>query len=92
MNSIVSKDKKVIIASQRPKEKEFWLNRLTGEPIIGHFPFDVKKAAKKQFVPAVKKFSVEGGLFQKLMDQAKNSDHKLHVLLMAGITLLFSGV
>jgi amino acid adenylation domain-containing protein len=92
MNSSPSRDKKVIAARKNIKEKEFWLRQLSGTPVISHFPFDKKEVYKRRTKAdgGMKNSGFQWGepLYSALMTRAKNSDHKLHVLLMSGVVLL----
>jgi amino acid adenylation domain-containing protein len=77
-----------VSASQKNKERDYWLNKLSGELVKISFPFDMKW--KKMGKPAVQKekFRIGGTLFSNLMKLAKGSDYTLNVVLLSALYLL----
>jgi amino acid adenylation domain-containing protein len=84
------KDKQIVIAEQNIKEKNFWINQLSGELVKSSFPYDNNPVAGQQNSAAVLRFDLTDQLYAKLMESSGQSPYKLHVILTAGIILLLS--
>ena len=82
-------DRLAIAANQQAKEREYWLNKLSGNPVKSHFPYDTENRGKinASFFDRVS-LSLSGHTFSRLMALSKNSDYSLNTILAAGITLL----
>ena len=89
----ISRDKLVLAAGQSVKERKYWLNKLTGELVKSHFPYDYrKKQLEKNNAPmeSVKsvKFRFPGPLYAKMMKLSGGADLKLHMILVTGMFVL----
>ena len=78
--------KKAVAASQNVKEKDYWLNKLSGHLTKNHFPYDFKNKQGISIEPY--KFKFSGELFARLMKVSSALDHILHMTLTAGAALL----
>lgn len=72
------------------KERNYWLNKLSGELEKTTFPFHLGKTGKHHPEPELNalNFDICGELFSKLMRLANNSDIRLYVILMTLLVLL----
>ncbi len=84
--STYSKDL-LVAAHQKTKERDYWLNNLSGEPAKSHFPYDYKKNGNPRKIEKIG-FPFPGELRAKLMDLSSGSDPKLYIILAAGIAAL----
>jgi surfactin family lipopeptide synthetase A len=81
------------IAHEFTKERDYWLNKLSGEPVKSSFPYNSKKRAANQGganTPGTVKFKLKGELFSKLMKVSNGSDARLHMILVAGVVVLLN--
>ncbi|MGD2091008.1 MAG: condensation domain-containing protein [Candidatus Aminicenantes bacterium] len=85
----IDRSQRLIFANQNTKEKEFWLKKLAGKPIINAFPFDRPKAVRPGAADS-QEFRWEQPIFSRLVSRADSSDYKLHIILMAGVMLLLN--
>ncbi len=78
----------MLIANQYGKEKEYWLNKLSGELLKTSFPYDYKKTRYDQ--PEINKvsFQLSGELYSKLMWLSNESYHRLYLILITGVVVL----
>jgi len=90
-----SLDKLAIIANQKLKEREYWINKLSGEPVKSTFPYDGEEKGasrideKKTDVDTIKT-RFQAHLFQRLMKISGKNDYTLHVILAAGVAALLN--
>jgi amino acid adenylation domain-containing protein len=77
------------------KERKFWLDKLSGEIIKSMFPCDHDKTPpmgqtkdKEENPVEMVEFEITGELFTGLMNLSKNSDHRLHIVLITILTIL----
>jgi len=80
-------------ASQFNKERDYWLNRLSGELSKSIFPPTIQqpttsKTATWWETMETLPFQIEGELFSRLMKLRNGQDNILHMVLVAGIVLL----
>ncbi len=80
--------KLAVAAHQNIKEKDFWLNTLSGSPRKTCFPCDFKKRDTGHVGMAAEKFKFSPELFARLMKVSNGADVKLHIILAAGLTAL----
>jgi amino acid adenylation domain-containing protein len=80
--------KEVAAASQYLKEKDYWLNKLSGEPEKSNFYYDFKRKDNYKRRFDKKTFGFHGELFTKLIHLSNESDHRLHMVLVAGLIVL----
>jgi amino acid adenylation domain-containing protein len=84
--------KTAAIASQNIKEREYWLDKLSGQLHKSTFPYtyNFRKSSLKEFSLDSVKFQVTGGMFSKLMRLSNNSDTRLYIVLLSGVILLIN--
>jgi amino acid adenylation domain-containing protein len=83
-------------AAQYGKEKEYWLNKLSGELVKSSFPCDSRRTGKigcenedtGKWKIEIAACELTGELFFKLMGISKGKEQRLHIVLTAGMTLL----
>jgi amino acid adenylation domain-containing protein len=82
-------EKEVFVAGQYKKEKMYWLDKLSGNPVKSNFPYDHKKTGKNS-EPEMNtvRFALEGEVFASLMDITYGLDHRVHMFLAAGLVIL----
>jgi len=85
---------KILISSSNKldKEKNYWLNKLSGEIIKTSFPYDYNERNIDVFSGQYSKyeFMFPGELVLKLNRVTNNSNHNLYSILMAGLTVLLN--
>jgi amino acid adenylation domain-containing protein len=86
----VSPVKLAIAANQNIKEREFWLNKLEGNPKKSNFPFDYKKNTLKERRMTDITFRFPKTIFPRLMRLSKGSDHPLNAILVSGLVVLLN--
>jgi amino acid adenylation domain-containing protein len=82
-------DKLAAAADQNVKERDYWLQQLSGEPVNTCFPYDHKNninLAATHNMPLC--FPLD--LLSRLMQLSKGSDVKLHMILAAVLVLLLN--
>ena len=77
----------LIAARQKVKERDYWLDKLSGNPVISNFFYDNKMDGNKKNRETID-FKLQGDVFLKLMEFSKGSDHTLHMILTAALVLL----
>jgi amino acid adenylation domain-containing protein len=84
-----------IAAHQNIEEREFWLNKLSGNPEKSRFPYDYKNRTghgEGLYEPdrtfKSETFILTDELFLKLEKMSGGSDYSLHMILVAGVVLL----
>lgn len=87
MRQRIKPDELVIAANQNIKEKEYWMNRLSGDPVKTGFPYDFNRKTENRAMDTVT-FSFSPGLYQRLTALSKDSDRKLNMILAAGLAAL----
>jgi amino acid adenylation domain-containing protein len=91
VNQIQLNAKKVAAANQNIKERDYWLNKLAGEPGMSNFPYDCKndyKNAAACEITAEERFSLNGEIYPRLMKLSNGSDLRLHMILATGLVIL----
>jgi amino acid adenylation domain-containing protein len=83
-------DKLAIAAEQNVKEREFWLNTLSGELHKTGFPYDRSGEKARDMNLEKIGFSFSGEIYQQLMKLSKGSAVKLHMILAAALTVLLA--
>lgn len=85
-------DRLAIAAAQKTKEKEYWLDRLSGGLEKTVFPYDRKKTGgtgdRQALAPGCMKFSFTGEPFQRLTALSNGSDNRLLMILTAALVTL----
>jgi amino acid adenylation domain-containing protein len=82
----------LVAARQNVKEKNFWLNNLSGEWEKSSFYYDIKPANNKKNERLFNKeaFKFTGELVSKLIQLSNGSDLRLHMILVAGLIVLIN--
>ncbi|MCK4763365.1 MAG: amino acid adenylation domain-containing protein [Candidatus Aminicenantes bacterium] len=102
MEARLYSDRAAIAANQNVKEREYWLEQLSGELVKSRFPYDrigVSDSGVERFpgagpagegdsLPAKKSFTLPADLVSKLEKISGGIDIKLHMVLVAGLVLL----
>ena len=86
-NVIFSKDA-AIAASQKSKERDYWLKQLSGDLVKSSFPLLGKKSQPGVCIIGKEEFGISTDLFQKLMELSNDSYFRIHIILVAGLILL----
>ncbi|MCP5102232.1 MAG: amino acid adenylation domain-containing protein [bacterium] len=73
-------------ATRYVKERDYWLENLSGELTAGYFPYDKREPQKRQMETF--SFSITGELFARLTKISTGKDLRLHVVLTAAVVLL----
>jgi amino acid adenylation domain-containing protein/FkbM family methyltransferase len=79
---------KAIAASQSLKEKEYWLERLSGDLEKSHFFYDFEQDVSAGTRDQTETFDISGELWQRLMAVSNGADPILHIILVAGLAAL----
>lgn len=77
-----------IAAGQKTRERDYWLNKLSGELNKTTFPFDLSSSGERAAGEIREKtvaFKLQGTVFSQMMRISNNSDLRLHILLMAAL-------
>ncbi len=81
--------KEMAAANQNIKERDYWYERLGGEPEKGTFPYDRKHSGDGGSIEYEKVgFCFTGDLFAGLVRISNRKDQALHMILTAALTLL----
>jgi len=83
-----------LAAKQNVKEREFWLEQLSGDMVKTSFPIDIKKTTSNEFIMDSMTFQFPGiqekELFSKLLELTKGSNYTLNLVLISTVTLLLN--
>jgi radical SAM superfamily enzyme YgiQ (UPF0313 family) len=83
--------KRQTAANRNIKERDFWLDKLSGEPVQSGFPYDyLKTGSDNGFTDHTEVFQFPGKLSGQLMKLSKGKDHTLHIILVSGLVLLLA--
>jgi amino acid adenylation domain-containing protein/FkbM family methyltransferase len=83
--------KLAIFAAKNIKEKNYWLNKLSGDLIKASFPYENTAAAKiPEYRPDSELFKIEGEIFTQLKKICGQSNQTLFVVLAAGLVILLN--
>ena len=84
--------KKIVAAAQHTREKEYWLNKLSGELVKSSFYYDCKTNGSETDPPPahrdIVEFEFPGDLVTGFNQLSRDSDPRLHMILTAGLLLL----
>jgi amino acid adenylation domain-containing protein len=81
-------DELLAAASQRNKEREYWLNRLAVDLLVTGFPYDYKGKIRDLESFHTLTFTLEGETASKLSALSSGSDQRLHMILIAVLAVL----
>ncbi|MCP5105041.1 MAG: AMP-binding protein, partial [bacterium] len=92
MQSRVDSDKLALAAGQHKREREYWLEKLSGDLVKTAFPFDHPPGGinRGRMNRESETFEFPPGLLSDLMRLSKGADVKLHMILAAGLFLLLN--
>jgi len=88
MNDINRLSELSIAAKQKTKERDYWLDQLSGDLIKSVFPYDFNGNAGKGSVVETIKFKLPGDTCKRAKKLSNDSDLRLHILFAASITVL----
>ncbi|MCP5106470.1 MAG: amino acid adenylation domain-containing protein, partial [bacterium] len=77
-----------IAAGQNIKEYEYWIEKLSGEPVKSLFPFDYKEHGNVGTGMALNAFRFDDELSGKSVKLTRGSHHTLHIVMAAALTAL----
>jgi amino acid adenylation domain-containing protein len=77
-----------ISASQKSKEKKYWLDRFSGELVKSVFPYDYNRLEVDEINVKSLKTALPGELCRSVITAANGSDQKIYIILLTGLTLL----
>jgi hypothetical protein len=78
-------------AVQNVKERDYWMQKLSGELIKSYFPYDNSKSkATRALTPKKEQVSLcfSGEVFSKLMKLSRGQDHNLYIIAAAVVVVL----
>jgi amino acid adenylation domain-containing protein len=78
--------KRILAAGQNIKERDYWLEKLSGQLVKTTFPYDYRKAEEKRMVSL--SFQLTGPVYASLLRISNKSDVRLHIILVAGWLML----
>ncbi|NIM13592.1 MAG: amino acid adenylation domain-containing protein [Candidatus Aminicenantes bacterium] len=78
------------VAAKKAKEKDYWLNKLSGELVKSSFPTCYKREGAAEQPPDTVSFEFSQELSAGLLKLSAGSDIRLHIILVAGLTLLIN--
>jgi amino acid adenylation domain-containing protein/non-ribosomal peptide synthase protein (TIGR01720 family) len=81
-------DKRLILNDQKRKEREYWLEKLSGEPVKSSFPSDRKKRELAKPVVDTVKAGLPPEVSARLIGLSRESDVMLHMILAAAVDIL----
>jgi len=89
MKNMELPSEKAFVASQYGKEKEYWLDKLSGHLVKTIFPYDYTHKGKATPLPAGEvKIIFPGQLSSKLINLGTGKDHRIHIILLSVMVLL----
>lgn len=78
----------IIAASQHKKEREYWMNKLSGELVCSSFKYDYEVSEYVECKMDVINFTIPNNVYSMLIHLSNNSDENLHIILTACIIAL----
>ncbi len=80
-------DRLVVAASHYGKEKDYWLQKLSGELVFSHFPYDNSISFDGRDTQHLS-FEIKSDVCSRLLEISNGSDVRLHVILVASVLSL----
>jgi amino acid adenylation domain-containing protein len=77
-----------IAASQYGKEGDYWLKKFSGELKKSTFPYDYPKSKLEQEKPGTVNITFPSRCVSKIMELSKGLEHRVYILLTAGLAAL----
>jgi len=81
-------DNNLIAAAERKKEKEYWLNKLSGNLVKTSVPYDYNQPTPSGRQMKSRRFTISDELYLKLSEVMNQSDVRLFILLLSGLVIL----
>jgi len=81
--------KMALAASRYGKERDYWLDKLSGEPIKTSFPYDNELTPKEYRLETVN-LHLDDSLSEKLIKLGKQSNYMVHIILAAAASALLA--
>lgn len=88
MNQVNDAKANLNIGEALIKEKEYWSDKLAGEPSRGYFPYDYQVKDIDVNTTSIVTYAITGGTFSRLMQLRNDSDPRLHMIMVAVINIL----
>lgn len=79
---------KIALSSQYAIERDYWLNKLSGELVLSTFPYDNQRKKLKKPNLVVENFIFSEELSARLLKMSREDDYALHVILTTAYTVL----
>jgi amino acid adenylation domain-containing protein/non-ribosomal peptide synthase protein (TIGR01720 family) len=89
MKNRTDSDRLLAAASQYGNEKEYWLDKLSGNLEVTHFPYDHTNEITGRLMETAT-FDIPVSISARLMKMASGSEYRLHMLLAVGIVMLLN--
>jgi len=80
----------LVAANQNIKEKNYWLDKLAGNPVKVSFPHDYKRKDKRKYCFEQVSFQLSGDTLSSLTRLSNGSDYTLNAVLVAGLVALLN--
>jgi len=77
-----------IAAGQYTNERDYWLEKMSGEPVKTTFPRDFPEKEKSEKCMERTAFRLTDPVYSNLLKISNNSDARLHIILVAGWSML----
>jgi iturin family lipopeptide synthetase C len=77
-----------IAATQYTRERDYWLNQLSGELVRSHFPYVFRREEEYRRGKSAVEFEFPADITARLLKLSSNSDNRLFMILLAGIVVL----
>lgn len=92
MDSAAISDELIIAASQKLKEREFWSKQMAGFTEPAHFPYDFAVPSGEYCIEDSHVFNwdIPSDIAARIITMSGQSDHMLHMILIASITALLA--
>jgi len=82
-----------IAAEQNFRERDFWLNKLSGDLVKSRFPCDQKRTDAHEYNIDSLPFELDGGnSFSKFTELSKGSDYTLNLILITMVFILLEKI
>ena len=79
-----------VAALQNVKERNYWLDKLSGDLVKSSFPYDYRKTGIEKRSFDTVKFGFAGDLYSSLMELSRGSDHALHIIMVSAAVVLLN--
>jgi tyrocidine synthetase-3 len=80
-------DDMIWAAAHYGKERDYWLNKLSGELVRSSFPYDLKYGKGERIMDTLK-FDFHRELSARLSERSSRLDRRLYMLLLTGLVIL----